>query len=50
MSKGENVSKIELFHWILEERSQYYYEILLFDYLPRMMVVKLIITECFYVN
>ena len=50
VSKGEHVTKMERFHRVVEERARCYYTMLPFDYLPRIMVIHLMITICFYVN
>ena len=41
---------IEHYHRMMEERARCWYEMLSFNYLPRMMVVHLIITSLFYIN
>ena len=48
--REEYVYNIERWHRVVKGRAKYYYAILPFNYLPRMMVVQLILTVVFYVN
>ena len=50
VSKGEHAPIIERFHRLIEEQCRCYYAMLLFEYLPRQMVVGLMTTVMFYVN
>jgi len=49
-SKEEYVHSIERWHRTIKERCQYYYTMILFKYLPRIIVVHLMITVMFYIN
>ena len=48
VSRGECVPKIERFHRVLKESARCYNVMIQFYYLPRMMVVHLMITFTFY--
>ena len=50
VSKEKHVVDIERYHRVIKERAHYYYAILPFDTLPRMIVVQLLNTVVFYLN
>ena len=50
VSRGEHVPKIERFHKVVKEQCQCYYELLLFENLPRIVVVHLMKTLLFYIS
>ena len=47
---GKHVKKIERWYRLVKERTRYFYAILTFDSLPRIMVMQLIITVSTCVN
>ena len=50
VNRGEHVKRIERFYRLIEERARCYYAILPLNYLPRMMVIHLLIIVVFYIN
>ena len=44
------MKQIEQYHRVIEEWGRFYYAMLLFNSLPMMMVVHLMITVSFYIN
>ena len=50
VSRGEHVSKVERFHEVIKERCRYYYTILPFKNLLRMIAVHLIKMVIFCIN
>ena len=47
---GKHIPKIEQFHEIIIERCRYYYTMLPFTSLPRIIAVHLMMTVIFYIN